>query len=157
MLRSELFAGDPLLEAIAADQDRISRFQHPTDPAVRKVQTALLFWDPACLPVNGADGTYDDETARAVVRFKVEILGVPAESVIDDVGPRTVQTLDAMLPAAGAGPGSGLDPRLREALLAILGDPSSPSVAALTSELARRGVTLTSDELVAVMARLLAP
>jgi len=157
MLRSELFAGDPLLAAIAADQDRISRFRHPTDPAVRKVQTALLFWDPACLPVGGAGGTYDDETASAVVRFKVEVIGVPADSVIDDVGPRTVQTLDAMLPAAGAGPGPGLDPQLRDALLAILGDPSSPSVAALTSELARRGVTLTSDELVAVMARLLAP
>ena len=93
MLRSELFAGDPLLEAIAADQDRISRFQHPTDPAVRKLQTGLLFWDPECLPVNGADGVYGDETARAVVRFKVELIGVPAESVIDDVGPQTVRTL----------------------------------------------------------------
>ena len=155
MLRSELFAGDALLEAIAADQDRISRFQHPTDPAVRKVQTALLFWDPSCLPVDGADGIYGDETARAVVRFKVEVIGVPAESVIDDVGPQTVRRLDAMLPAAGAAPGS--DPALREALRAILGDPTSPSVGALSSELARRGIALAPAELAAVMARLLAP
>ena len=155
MLRSELFAGDALLEAIAADQDRISRFQHPTDPAVRKVQTALLFWDPECLPVDGADGRYGDETANAVVRFKVEVIGVPAESVIDDVGPQTVRRLDALLPAAGSAP--GIDPALREALRAILGDATSPSVGALTSELARRGIALAPDALAAVMARLLAP
>lgn len=155
MLRSELFAGDPLLEAVAADQDRISRFQHPTDPAVRKLQTALLFWDPACLPVDGADGRYGDETAGAVVRFKVEVIGVPAESVIDDVGPQTVRRLDAMLPAAGPAP--AIDPALREALRAILGDATSPSVGALSSELARRGITMPPGELAALMARLLAP
>jgi hypothetical protein len=155
MLRSELFAGDALLEAIAADRDRISRDRHPTDPAVRKVQTALLFWDPECLPVDGADGRYGDETAGAVARFKVEVIGVPAEMVIDDVGPQTVLRLDAMLPAAGLAP--PIDPALREALRAILGDATSPSVAVLSAELARRGVTLTADELAAVMARLLAP
>jgi hypothetical protein len=154
MLRSQLFAGDALLEAIAADRDRISRFQHPTDPAVRKLQTALLFWDPDCLPVDGANGAYEDETASAVARFKVEVIGVPAESVIDDVGPQTVLRLDAMLPAAGAAP--GIDPRVRDALRAILGDATSPSVAVLTSELARRGIVLTPDELAALMARLLA-
>lgn len=155
MLRSELFAGDPLLEAIAADQDRISRFAHPTDPAVRKLQTALLFWDPECLPVEGANGIYGDETASAVVRFKVEVIGVPPETVIDDVGPQTVRQLDAMLPAAGPAP--GIDPALREALRAILGDATSPSVGALSSELARRGIALAPDELAAVLARLLAP
>ena len=155
MLRSELFAADALLEAIAADQDRISRFRHPTDPAVRKVQTALLFWDPSCLPADGANGTYGDETARAVVRFKVEVIGVPPDAVIDDVGPQTVLRLDAMLPAAGRAP--ELDPALREGLRAILGDATSPSVAVLTAELACRGVTLSAGELAAVMARLLAP
>ena len=155
MLRSELFAGDPLLEAIAADQDRISRVRHQTDPAVRKLQTALLFWDPECLPVNGADGKYGDETAGAVVRFKVEVIDVPPETVIDDVGPQTVRRLDAMLPTAGPAP--QIDPALREALRAILGDAASPSVAVLTAELARRGVTLSADELAAIMARLLAP
>lgn len=77
MLTSALFAGDPLLEAIAQDQDRISRSQHRTDPAVRKVQTALLDWDPDSLPQFGADGDYGDETAGAVARFKAEVLGVP--------------------------------------------------------------------------------
>ena len=154
MLRSELFAGDPLLEAIAADRDRISRFQHPTDPAVRKVQTALLFWDPSCLPVDGANGTYGDETASAVARFKVEVIGVPADLVIDDVGPQTVLRLDALLPAAGAAP--PIDPRVLDALLAILADASSPSVAALSSELARRGIALAPDALASVMAQLLA-
>jgi len=155
MLRSELFAGDPLLEAVAADRDRISRFQHPTDPAVRKLQTALLVWDPACLPIDGVSGTYGDETADAVVRFKVDVLGVPADTVIDDVGPRTVLRLDEMLPAAGPGP--GLEPHVREALRAILTDPASPTFAALTAELARRGVTLSPVKLAAVMTRLLAP
>lgn len=155
MLRSELFAGDPLLEAVADDRDRISRSQHPTDPAVRKVQTALLFWDPSCLPVDGANGSYGDETAGAVARFKVEVIGVPADLVIDDVGPQTVLRLDAMLPAAGAAP--AIDPRVRDALRAILGDASSPSVAALSSELARRDISLTPEALATVMARLLAP
>ena len=154
MLRSQLFAGDPLLEAIAADQDRISRSQHPTDPAVRKLQSGLLFWDPECLPVSGADGTYGDETARAVVRFKVEVIGVPADSVIDDVGPQTVRRLDAMLPAAGPAP--DVDPAVREALRAILGDPTSPSLNALASELARHGIALAPGALAAVMALLLA-
>jgi hypothetical protein len=52
------------------------------------VQTALLHWDPSCLPVDGANGTYGDETAGAVARFKVEVIGVPADMVIDDVGRR---------------------------------------------------------------------
>ena len=91
----------------------------------------------------------------SVVRFKVEVIGVPAESVIDDVGPQTGQRLDAMLPAGGSAP--AIEPALRETLRAILGDATSPSVAVLTAELARRGVTLTAGELAAVMARLLAP
>ncbi|MGI5396851.1 phospholipase D-like domain-containing protein [Streptomyces sp. CA-251251] len=96
MLTSVLFAGDPLLESIAQDQDRISRTRHRTDPAVRKVQVALLDWDPQCLPLFGADGDYGDETAGAVARFKREVLGVPPPEVIDDVGPLTVLRLDEM-------------------------------------------------------------
>jgi hypothetical protein len=154
MLRSALFSGDPLLEAIAADQDRISRMRNQTDPAVRKVQRALLAWDPACLPVSGPDGFYRDETASAVLRFKVEVLLVPAERAIDDVGPQTVRRLDGMLPAAGA---PAIEPQVRDALRALLTDAASPSVAVLVSELARGGVTLSAGELAAVMAQLLAP
>jgi hypothetical protein len=155
MLNSELFFGDPLLQAIADDRDRISRDQHPTDPAVLKLQTALLVWDPDCLPVSGATGTYEDETAAAVVRFKVEVIGVPPDQVIDDVGPRTVLTLDGMLPPHES-VAPGLDARLRDALRVVLGDPDSASIAALRSELARQGVTLAPGELAAVMAQLLA-
>jgi hypothetical protein len=91
---SQLFAGDQVLIDVAEDRDRISRSQHPTDPAVGKVQIALLIWDPGCLPQFGADGGYGDETAGAVARFKAEELGVPPAEIIDDVGPRTVQRLD---------------------------------------------------------------
>ncbi len=96
MLTSQLFAGNALLEAIAADRDRISRERHPSDPAVQLIQTALLHRDQTCLPVHGADGQYGDETAAAVVRFKVDVLGVDPASVIDDVGPRTAVALDQL-------------------------------------------------------------
>jgi len=91
---SQLFNGDQLLIDVAEDRDRISRTQHRNDPAVGKVQSALLIWDPGCLPQFGADGDYGDETAGTVARFKAEELGVPPAEIIDDVGPRTVQRLD---------------------------------------------------------------
>lgn len=98
MLTSRLFAGDTVLEAVAADTDRISRSRHGTDPAVGKVQTALLtVFDAGCLPVFGPDGKYGDETAGAVERFKVTVLGVAAATVIDDVGPGTVRELDRLM------------------------------------------------------------
>jgi phosphatidylserine/phosphatidylglycerophosphate/cardiolipin synthase-like enzyme len=110
MLTSALFAGDPLLEAIAQDQDRISRSQHRTDPAVRKVQIALLDRDPDCLPQFGADGDYGDETAGAVARFKAEVLGVPPAEIIDDVGPLTVLKLDEIRAAVERPPAPSLAP-----------------------------------------------
>jgi phosphatidylserine/phosphatidylglycerophosphate/cardiolipin synthase-like enzyme len=102
VLGSQLFAGDALLQAIADDLDqpvtaaspRISRTQNRRDPAVGKVQIALLGWRPDCLPTFGPDGDYGDETAGAVARFKLEVLQVPAAEIIDDVGPRTVIALD---------------------------------------------------------------
>ena len=60
-----------------------------------------------------------------------------------------------MLPPHESGT-PGLDPQLREALRAVLGDPDSASIAALRSELARQGVTVAPGELAAVMAQLLA-
>ena len=104
---SALFQGDPLLQAIADDVHtpgggliRISRTQNQTDPAVQKVQLALLDWRPDCLPQFGADGGYGEEAAGAVHRFKAEELGVPEGEIIDDVGPLTVQRLDAIRAAA---------------------------------------------------------
>ena len=101
MLTSQLFAGDPLLEAIAANgPQRISRTQNRKDPAVGKVQQALLVRDPTCLPRFGADSDYGDETAAAVHRFKVDELGVAEGQVIDDVGPQTVIRLDQIQAAS---------------------------------------------------------
>lgn len=97
---SQLFAGDVLLDQIADDRARISRTQHADDPAVGKIQTALLIWDPGCLPSFGADGNYGNETAQAVVRFKRDELGVPPQSIVDDVGPETVKRLDQIALAA---------------------------------------------------------
>ena len=108
-LRSHLFRDDVVLQAIAEDllntdgsHMRISTVELAHDPAVLKVQTALLDWRPDCLPQWGADGSFGDEAARAVHRFKVEELGVPEAGVIDDVGPQTVQRLDQIRAQAEA-------------------------------------------------------
>ena len=158
MLTSALFAGDALLEAIAADvnHERISRTQHRDHPAVLKLQRALLVWDPESLPVHGADGVYEDETAAAVRRFKIEVIGVDPASVIDDVGPQTVRRLDAIVAEhEPAGPAAPVDPHTRELLRAILGDSASATVAALAAELARAGVVMSPAQLAALMTRLL--
>lgn len=98
--QSALFAGDALLQAIADDLPgpdggltRISPSQNRDDPAVAKVQHALLDWRADVLP-SGADGVFGNESAEAVMRFKREELGVAAGDVIGDVGPRTVRRLD---------------------------------------------------------------
>ncbi|MFT4226465.1 phospholipase D-like domain-containing protein [Micropruina sp.] len=94
MLSSRTFSADPLLRAIDADTDRISETRHSRDAAVVKVQRALLLWDGGCLPKSGADGVYGDETARAVVRYKIEVLSVSPPQAFRDVGPLTVRSLD---------------------------------------------------------------
>jgi hypothetical protein len=100
-LRSHLFEGDTVLQAIAEDlfmpdgsRFRISTGQLSDDPAVLKVQRALLDWRPDCLPQWGADGNFGTEAVAAVHRFKVEELGVSEAGMVDDVGPRTVVRLD---------------------------------------------------------------
>ncbi|WP_400996594.1 tyrosinase family protein [Agromyces sp. GXQ0307] len=99
MLTSRLFAGDDLLERIASGApDRISQTQNRFHPAVGTVQQALLLWEPDVLPLNGADGEYGGETEAAVVRFKIEELGVA--NPFPDVGPLTVQRLDEIAAAA---------------------------------------------------------
>lgn len=94
MLSSRLFRGDPVLEAVDAGTDRVSETSHATHPAVAKIQSALLLWDGRALPKYGADGIYGDETAKAVVRYKETVLLTPPP-VYRDVGPLTVQSLDA--------------------------------------------------------------
>jgi hypothetical protein len=108
-LRAALFQGDQLLQDIADDVrtpdgglTRISQTQNANDPAVEKVQLALLDWRPDCLPNFGADGGFGEESAIAVHRFKAEELGVAEGEIINDVGPLTVQRLDAIRAAAEA-------------------------------------------------------
>jgi hypothetical protein len=119
--RSLLLAGEPLLQAIADDErgpdgglTRISPFQNRRDPVVPKIQQALLRWRPGCLPVFGADGDFGGESAQAVHAFKRDELRVPEEEIIDDVGPLTVQRLDAIAAASeGPTPPPPVDPELR--------------------------------------------
>ncbi|MFF8942165.1 S8 family serine peptidase [Streptomyces sp. NPDC014864] len=94
MFLSQLFQGEPTLEAVARDETRIDRQHHNEFGPVSRLQSALLLWDPGSLPRFGADGDYGDETAGAVLRFKREVLLVPAAELFDDVGPRTVWRLD---------------------------------------------------------------
>jgi hypothetical protein len=108
VLSSRLFQGDAVLQAIADDNDRMSRHKHARGDSVRKIQTALLTWKPGILPRFGADGGYGDETAAAVRRFKVEELGVAPGSVADDVGPRTVIRLDEIQKASETPPAATL-------------------------------------------------
>jgi peptidoglycan hydrolase-like protein with peptidoglycan-binding domain len=98
--QSALFAGDALLEAIADDLPapdggltRISPSQNQEDPAVAKVQRALVDWRADALP-GGATGVFGEESVEAVIRFKREELGVAEGGIIGDVGPRTVRRLD---------------------------------------------------------------
>lgn len=96
-MQSLLFQNDALLASIAADTGtqgpRISSGENRTDPAVRKVQLALLEWDPGCLPDFGPDGDFGPESTEAIIRFKHEELGVVGD-VVGDVGPLSVARLD---------------------------------------------------------------
>jgi Common central domain of tyrosinase/Polyphenol oxidase middle domain len=95
MLQSQLFQGDQILEAVAADQARISRTQNNVHDTVERVQKALLLRDSNCLPQFGADGDYGDETAGAVKQLKIdEFTDLTPDQIFDDVGPRTVLLLD---------------------------------------------------------------
>lgn len=144
---SQLFHGDPVLQAVLDDQDRISRTQHATEPVVGKVQTALLIWDPTCLPNDGADSKYGDETAGAVVRFKAEVLGVPPDEIFDDVGPLTVERLDQIAAAAESAIGIG-------ALVVVAPGLTPDDHIALSDEIAQAGgeVLLGLGEIAAVVA-----
>ena len=102
MLASTLFLGDSLLQSVADDGDRISASRHRDDPAVGKLQRALLDWDQHCLPRFGVDGKYGGKMEAAVARFKETELGVPPAEIVRDVGPQTVLKLDAMQAALDA-------------------------------------------------------
>lgn len=129
MLKSRLFSGDAVLQAVADDNDRISRHRHAVSESTRRLQTALLTWRTDALPKFGADGQYGDETAAAVKRFKIEELGVAAKDALDDVGPRTVNRLDEIQAAAEAPPASTLFVRRDVWTLSTTWDPVTEAYA----------------------------
>lgn len=88
-LTNPRFAGDPVLEACLAGQHRMTIPE--TGPAVAKVQQALIDLGFA-LPLHGADGSFRDETASAVVAYKTDRGIFPNDPV---VGPNTMANLDA--------------------------------------------------------------
>ena len=90
-LQSPLFAGEPKLEAVLNDEDRLKSGDRG-DP-VRKVQQGLLN-DNMSLPQFGADGIYGGETSSAVKQFKSKHnLGFVQ---FGDVGPGTMGKLDEL-------------------------------------------------------------
>ncbi|WP_431047044.1 S8 family serine peptidase [Streptomyces sp. P1-3] len=112
MFLSQLFQGEPILEAVARNETRINRELNNAFAPVNRLQSALLIWDAGSLPGFGADGDYGNETASAVARFKQEVLLVPAAEVIDDVGPRTVWRLDEIAYGAEGDPQRPFTPQV---------------------------------------------
>jgi hypothetical protein len=113
-LRSQLFRGDPRLEA-AAVSDPAHLVQGARGDHVRKVQAALNRLDAAGL---AEDGEYGPATAAAVAAFKRKRGIVNAQGRIDDVvGKKTTAALDDGLLA--------LEPPIPNSRTCIL-DPASP-------------------------------
>jgi hypothetical protein len=92
-LSSQLFRGDPALEA-AADDDAAHIVQGARGPHVVKIQTALNTLDDAGLD---ADGAYGPATANAVLRYKTKrnIVNRSYQTSADNiVGKMTIAALD---------------------------------------------------------------
>lgn len=92
-LRSQLFAGDPKLEA-AAISDPAHIQQGAVGEHVRKIQTALIRLDGATI---AADGKFGPATAAAVLAFKKkrDIVNRTYQSQADSiVGKMTMAALD---------------------------------------------------------------
>jgi hypothetical protein len=93
-LQSQLFFGDPALEAAAAS-DAAHIVQGSSGPHVRKIQTALNLVDAAGLDVDGAYGRF---TSAAVLNYKRarRIINTARQTQADDiVGRMTIAALDA--------------------------------------------------------------
>jgi hypothetical protein len=102
-LQSQLFRGDPKLEA-AAVSDPAHILQGAKGPHVSKLQQALIQLDGAAID---PDGSYGPATARAVSAFKTKRRILNTQSKIDDiVGKKTMAALDGeMLAREGRGGG----------------------------------------------------
>ncbi len=101
-LQSQLFRGDPHLEA-AAVSDLAHIFQGASGPHVAKIQQALIQVDGAAIT---QDGVYSPRTAAAVSAFKQKRQILNFQGKIDDiVGKKTMAALDSeMLALEGRGP-----------------------------------------------------
>jgi peptidoglycan hydrolase-like protein with peptidoglycan-binding domain len=105
-LESELFRGDPLLEAVHDGLDLISKTYHSRGEPVRKLQLGLLRLNPLALPVYGADGIFGSETEAAVKEFQGNS-GLDTDGMI---GKLTLGLLDdrlAVSPIWESSPGLG--------------------------------------------------
>lgn len=95
-LSNSRFAGQPTLEGAASGSHRILSGEADHD-AVTRIQQALIDLGYP-LPVNGADGNYQDETGTAVSAFKRDRGIAPSDPV---VGVKTMAALDTEAPASG--------------------------------------------------------
>ncbi|MBI3411990.1 MAG: peptidoglycan-binding protein [Planctomycetes bacterium] len=104
-LQSQLFRGDPKLEA-AAVSDPAHIFQGARGPHVGKIQTALIQIDGAAI---AQDSVYGPETASAVRAFKQKRQILNFQGKIDDiVGKKTTVALDQEMLARERRGGGGL-------------------------------------------------
>ena len=136
MICSVLFHGDDVLTAIAGGLDRMSTARNAS---VRPLQTALRNWDPHCLPAQDLAPTYCAETAAAVRRFKVTVLGEPEASATDVAGPEIVLHLDRLQATAESRGGAG------EAVLRGAGRPQAETPAIHTNGTGRLTLTVNND------------
>jgi hypothetical protein len=105
-LQSQLFRGDPKLEA-AAVSDPAHLLPGASGPHVAKIQQALILIDRAAI---APDGAYGQATAAAVSEFKEKRQILNLQSQIDNiVGKKTMAALDSeMLALEARGGGGGL-------------------------------------------------
>jgi hypothetical protein len=111
-LSSQLFRGDPALEA-AADDDAAHIVQGARGPHVVKIQTALNTLDDAKL---NPDGAYGPATANAVLRYKTKrnIVNRSYQTSPDNiVGKMTIAALDAEMLQQESIPIIPINPNLR--------------------------------------------
>jgi hypothetical protein len=93
-LQAELFAGDPLLEAVHDGYYILRKWEAPRGESVRKIQLGLQQIYSDALPIYGADGIFGPETEAEVKRFQRDsrlghnecdgIIGAVTMGLIDD-------------------------------------------------------------------------
>ena len=106
-LQSQLFGGDPKLEA-AAVSDPAHIVPGTKGPHVGKIQQALIQLDGAAIT---ADSSYGPATAAAVAAFKRKRAILNFQGKIDDiVGIKTMAALDAEMLVIERGKGGGAGP-----------------------------------------------